>query len=554
MGEHMSIPRKPLMTRHGARKPAWLAVASAAAILLCGSAAEATKINTYEVQFPPGGNPPPPAFPQQKFGDVTFTRDGATAPAGPGKIKLVGKISFTNVQYPLDLANVVGPDERYSSVDSLFQICYAGGYVEPLVSASAAGVGPANYTIAAATGWYQTARNDDNFFGAGPGKNNKLLNFTDSYREDVRAIPNDGMLDYFLSATGNSPYTPPQPPAKVPAFVNYAIYASPDPVAGPPAVDNDGRVLGDENLGQDNQARQFVILAAWNLPNYRRYAVNTLRMYDLITRELGVPKNQVAILYGNPQVANLGPFPGPINGDPNGLLPPAAPGGALGTVAVNGPNTRQGWLDALSGKFFLGADGKPMAAEPGDKLFVYSTGHGGLNTKFTGVVATSGNQEDYFLDLQGKYNLTTTGDLVQDLSIADLADDEASLQQNIQLSFRQPLPLGTHLILNGHDVGSLDSALITDPSQILPIDPFVTDAPYSYSLTVPQAFFTDTDHIDFLLNGPSADPALASLAAIDISGGDQELLVSIPEPGVGMLLLISLGVIARRRRRTIGDT
>lgn len=510
--------------------------------VMCGTVG-ATAVNSYDVQFPPATKPPP--FKQQTFGDVTFTRDGATAPAGPGKIKLVGQVSFTNVQYPLDLANVAGNGKRFTSVDSLFQICYGGGYVSPLVAASGAGVGPANYTIAAGTAWYQTCRNNDNFFGAGAGKNNNLLNFTNSWRQDVQNAPLGGMLAHFDAATTNSPYTPPQPAANVPDKVNYSIYASPDPAVGPAL--NDTRTLGDENLGMANQQRQFVILAAWSLPNYRRYAVNTLRMYDLITRDLGVPANQVAILYGNPQNGPLGTFPGPINGDPNGLLPPAVAGGPLRQAPVNGPNTRQGWLDALSGKSFLDAAGKPLTPQPGDKLFIYNTGHGALDTKFKGTIAATGNQEDYALTLDDKYNLHTSGNLAEDLTLADIAPDGTSLQQNLQLSFGQRLPSGTHLSINGQDAGPLDSAYLSDPSQVLPIAPFVTAPTYSYGLTVSESILSDPDHIDFRLTGPSPDLSLASLAAIDISGGDQELLVEVPEPCQAAMVIVAAGVLLRCR-------
>jgi streptogramin lyase len=471
-----------------------------------------TLMNSYDIQFPPPAKTP---FPKQTLGDISFTRDSA------------GKVVFTDLEYPTDLNGGQG-GPRFATVDSLFQICYGGGYVNPFIAASAAGQAVADYTIAAATAWYQVARNYSNFDYPG-GMRNNLQNFTDGWRNDTALFPANGMLSHYNGARGSaaSPFTPLVGPSFVPGRVNYSIYASPDNAANGPTP-NDSRPLGNQNLGQPDQARQFVILAAWSKPA-ARHAVNIMRLYDLVTRVLGLPANQVAILYPATATGALGPFPGPINDDPNGLLPPAVAKGPLGTAPINGPNTRASWLQAISGSLFLGGNGQPIGGQAGDKLFVYSTGHGAIKSQFKGAQTGAGNTDDYNLALNDKYNLYITGDLDYDLSVADQAAGGGSLQQNLQLSFGAELPAGTDLKINGNDLGPLDAYFVSNPSQALPIAPFITQPTFTYSLTVPQAFFTDVNNIDFLFTspGPTLDPALQSLVAIDISGGDQELLVDI---------------------------
>jgi hypothetical protein len=489
----------------------------------------ATQVNTFDVQFPPPAKVP---FPRQAFGDIAFTRDGAVAVV-KGKAKAVGEVVFTSLTYPTNLKD----GQRFEAFDSLFGICYGGGYVAPLVGASAAGVAPSRYTIAASTGWFQLARNDSNVDI--PGPQNKLRNFLNTWREDVRLLPGGGMLSHFDFAALLSPFMPPEPGGLVPGFINYAIYASPDEKG---ATTNDSRPLGDENLGQPNQARQFAILAQWDRPA-RRHTINILRFYDVLTRELGVPANRIAILFNNPAPAAIGPFPGPFNDDPDGLLPPNAPGGKQRQAPVNGPNTEELWKKAIGGELFLDANGKPIEARVGDKVFIMHTGHGGMRSAFKGLQTSKGNTTEYDVVLDGKYSLFVSGNLDLDTSMADVGDDGVTLEQNLQFSFASALPAGTTLTVNGNDVGPMDQFLVS-PGDALPIRPFIIQSTVSYRLTLPQHFFTDVNRILLRFTSPGSipDPALASLLAFDISGGDQELLVQLAtEPD----LLVTTGNVVQ---------
>ena len=280
----------------------------------------------------------------------------------------------------------------------------------------------------------------------------------------------------------------------------------------------------------------------------------------MLTRELGVPANRIAVLFNNPAPPAIGPFPGPFNDDPDGLLPPNAPGGKQRQAPVNGPNTEEFWKKAIGGELFLEANGKPVEARVGDKVFIMHTGHGGMRSPFKGLQTSKGSTTEYDVALDGRYNLSVSGNLDLDTSMADVGDDGVTLEQNLQFSFASALPAGTTLSVNGNDVGPMDQFLVS-PGDALPIRPFITQSTVSYRLTLPQHFFTDVNRILLRFTSPGTipDPALASLLAFDISAGDQELLVQLAtEPDLvvttGDVVLAGAVATVEVRLRNSGGT
>jgi autotransporter-associated beta strand protein len=501
----------------------------------------ATRIDGYNTQFPMG---PPPPNPQQGLFDVAFVRDATTAVGPDGKVRFVGQEVANNFQYAIDVEAVAGSraGKRYASADVVMQQCHGGGFLN-----SFSQLGPDTRTFASASAWNQCAQNID----AVAGVTRRVDNFTRAWRDSAKSFPMDGMLNHFNDAANGrpnainkDPFSPVRPAG---APVEFPQYESPDMAGG--AMPNDTRRLGDE-VGR----RQFAIVVEWNRPS-ARHTINNLRLYDTLTSTYNIPPGHIVVLFNNPAPATIGPFLGPINpSDPNGLLSPAVAGGMPRAAPVNASNTRANWLAALAGNFFTEANGQRTQPMPGDKLFIYNTGHGGLTRNALGVGAqfsadTGGLGVRYLVSIANGFDVSSTGDPTIDSSITDVT--EAGNFDQLQLSFRKMVPSDVRLRINGLDLGFLADDFI-DPSLALPLDPFVTEPTVSYQLSVSHALLgadPDTTTIDFLSLGSLSD-SLFGLLAVDFQGGDQEFLAvqAVPEPSTAVLLVLSIIALAIQRK------
>jgi len=501
----------------------------------------ATRIDGYNTQFPAG---PPPPNPQQGLFDVTFVRDATTAVGPDGKRRFAGQEVANNFQYAIDVEAVAGSQagKRYASADVVMQQCHGGGFLN-----SFSQLGPDTRTFASASAWNQCAQNID----ATTGTTRRVDNFTRAWRDSAKSIPMDGMLSHFNDAANGrpnainkDPFSPVRPAG---APVELPQYESSDMAGG--ATPNDARRLGNE-AGH----RQFVVLVEWALPN-ARHTINNLRLYDTLTSVYNIPPGHIAVLFNNPAPGTIGPFLGPINpSDPNGLLPPAVAGGMPGAAPVNASNTRANWLAALAGNSFTEANGQKTQPMPGDKLFIYNTGHGGLTRNALGVggqfsADAGGLGVRYLVSIANGFDVSSTGDPTIDSSITDVTD--AGNVDLLQLSFRKTVPSDVRLRINGLDLGFLADDF-TDPSLALPLDPFVTEPTVSYQLSLSHALLgldSDTTTIDLLTLSGISD-TLFGLIAVDFQGGDQEFLAiqAVPEPSTALLLMLGVIVLVVQRK------
>jgi hypothetical protein len=443
-------------------------------------------------------NPPQPAI------DHAFVRDGK------------GILVADDMDYALDLWNVTDLQKRYGSVDVVMAQCHGGGFLDSIFD-----FGPTNYTFSSAARWDQPAWSSDTV-----GLNNPVLdNFTRAWRDSaISVIPQD-MVDLFLDAAMGSPVGAPlvirdsfAPLGAdftcTPPFINngtceFPQYESPGFFFGP----NDQRDLGDLIVPQIG--RQYVILVAWDNPN-PRHQVNIIRLYQLLTNLYKVPNGHIAVLYGNPAPAFIGPFP--AIGGGSGINDPAR----LPAVIVDGPNDLATWIAALNGVFFTDG-GLPYQQRPGDRLLVYNTGHGGHTNLLLGRGVPIGPGIQFKITIGSGFYVSPTGKFQMDTSIADMSPD-GSFTDSIQLTFENPVPAGTDLYINGQSVGEFGPR----PGAIQPTtNPLPVGAPsgsISYQFTVPLSLLkSNLETITLFVTAPSDQ---VSLLNVDLRGGDQELLAN----------------------------
>jgi hypothetical protein len=446
-----------------------------------------------------------------------------------------GALVARDDQYAADIAG------SYNGVvDVLMQQCFGGGFLDDIHGLAQP------HTFTSASAWnevsWSTTRTP-NFLASAI-----VQDYTDAWRADVAAYGNARAT--YVTTLGGNPGTKDRfaPPGVTKGLIfpttyqEHPQYESPDPPPNPGP--NDLRRMFTPGA----QGSNYAVLVSWDTPragnaaDLLREQADIERTYNTLRTTYNVPFNNIVVLFnGDARNTALPAL--------NGIIGDAFPGGEnIGPVTVDGPNTRANWTAALAGNLFVNAQGG-LGIQYGanDRLFVYNTGHGGeVTVQAPPARAGVAWAVPY---LANGFSL-----LPQLADICCIVNPDGT--DLLQISTRQLItdPL-VHITVDGVDLGSLAADLVTGTgAQINDVTPFVGVPTYTYQLdvdptllaTYPDDFFVNL--IDSLSPGFAADPRL--IAAIDISGGDQELLtLYAPEPGTAALLLAGLAGMAFVRRR-----
>ncbi len=435
-----------------------------------------------------------------------------------------GNIVALDFQYATQVQNVANgqPGQPFESADIVMQQCFGGGFLDHIANG-----GPAQHTFSSAARWDQTAWNFDcvlgNCLGFPPPP--FLDNFTRAYRDFGLQFPPANMIDLFRGAAygagvvvrdpfapGGAQYNcnPPAPGTK--PICEYPQYESPDNPVGP----NDFRQLG--LIGQPG--RMYFILVQWDIPKddkgiYQdRFAVNILRMYQLLTRPpYNVPAGHIAILFS----AMFNPNPYGVIGGGSGFPDPAP----LGALTPNATNSRANWLTALSGGFF---DNGMYRHQAGDRLYIYNTGHGNHQNVILGEPAPGSNR--YAVAIANGFDVgLSANDPAENTSIADIDPEmDSGYSDQIQLTFATPVQKYTQLDVDGEYVGTFGVDIVPcTPStcNVLPTGAPTNSVVYQISVDPNLLYNTSPDTVTLDFDYASA---AITLLNVDLRGGDQELL------------------------------
>lgn len=436
-----------------------------------------------------------------------------------------GRIVETDASYALAIQQAFGVG--YSSIDILMQQCFGGGFLNDIAKVNG------SHTFASASSWNEPALNVEKLPLTPP---TYLDNFTRAWRQDVTQFPGVGMKAHFETARIGDPNATP--------VIQKDPFSAPTTIKGAeehPQYQSSGGQADLLPLGNEPGKNQFAIFVAWDKPD-TRHAVNIVRMVDTMFLKYGMNSAHMAVLY--PNAANLGPF--------NNAIPPDTAG--IGGTVVNADNSLASWTNALT--FALPGMAKPAQ---GDKLFIYNTGHGGnwknVNLEaITGASAASNvaaSSVHYKIPLADGFHADNLVDKPSNnpdasaflASITDLdinsPDPFANPTDLIQLTFKYRLASNVELTIDGLGLGLIDNLfLYADDPGIFPLDPFYVGPSATYQLHVSHWLlgqFPDAATIDLLnFTDPSA------LVGVLFRGGDQEFLVTVPEPSTLPLLLLGL--------------
>ncbi len=408
-------------------------------------------------------------------------------------------------------------------VDIVMQQCFGGGFLQYLNKWLSA------YTIATASGW------DECSFSDSKPKDEKPLtfleNFTRSWRKDAQLFSGDSLFDRFMLAANagikNAKIPPDRfaPPGwkdnKGHLWIERPQYQSPDKT---PGGDNDKRPLLARGKGN-----RYAILVAWDSPDSLspppadRFAVDIARVNDTLRNVIGVPANNIVILYSNKRPGTVispfngggtkGPFVGG-DGDPNG--------NDLGTFTVNGPNVFGLWRAALLGKLFVNDKGtQGITYGKDDQLFIYFTGHGQFKEP-TDLPSSDGSSLSYRIQLADGFD--TEGNSNPD-DPTELTNPDGDDLLQISTTTRIDDP-SVELSVNGAPFGPLQDLEVTDPSLIYDLGDFVARPTYTYQVRIPHSLLGMNP--EYATVGISNINDRNLVAAFSFSGGDQECLAVVP--------------------------
>ncbi len=448
-----------------------------------------------------------------------------------------GALVAQDNQYAADIAAAYN-----GTFDVVMQQCFGGGFLDDIHGLAQP------HTFTSASAWnevsWSSTRTPNFLFNA------SVQDFTDAWRADV-ATYRSARATYVTTLGGNPGtkdlFAPPgvtQGIITTTTYLEHPQYESPDPPPRPGA--NDLRQMFTPGPGGNN----YAILVAWSSPragdaaDLLREQADIERVYNTLRTTYNIPFNNIVVLFnGDARNTALPAL--------NGIIGDAFPGGEnIGPVTVDGPNTQANWRSALAGNMFVNAaGGLGIRYGANDRLFVYNTGHGGEVTVQAPPAAPG-------MAWAVPYRANGFSLLPQLDDICCIVNPDGT--DLLQISTRQLVTdPNVHVTVDGIDLGSLMADLVTGTSALInDVTPYV-GATYTYQLDVDPALLA-TDPSDFFVNlidpmspGFLANPSL--IPAIDISGGDQELLtVYTPEPGTAALLLVGIAGIGFVRRRPRG--
>lgn len=476
---------------------------------------------------------------------------------------------------------------REGAIDVVMQQCFGGGFLNDI---AAGGIGvPARRTFASAAAYDEAALNQDTVSkpqrAGQPAVNPILNNFTRAYVEGQRFAPGGGMRPWYNlakngAATNNGNVLVAKNPfsttgATAERNKEHAQYWSPDqsPNTGPDRP-NDFRNLIHAG-GPDGTPRQYAVLVSWDRED-RRHDLNIQRIHSNLRSLSNVPADNIAVLVGNrvngpelPAIAALGPIDA----------------GGLAAVAVDGPNSRNAFSDALLGDYFKVNGVRNTAVpqgqdqnrpQPGDKIFIYNTGHGGHATIENGLaregavcrqfVPTRPVNGDGEVISDGVINLNVRRGYANDVMYDNSFVDDSGLVR-VQVTTDGPIDPAIFMTLNGSNplggTTPLFTSLLVTPNEILDITPLLEAAgagsvsnQHTYQAFVPFELLENAQEtgIPIAFENVFSDVAQRSILAVTFASGDQEYShVFVPEPGGLILLSLGAALCGRRRRGVAKD-
>ncbi len=415
------------------------------------------------------------------------------------------KLVLTDEQFAKDVKGAFGG----ASVDIVATQCHAGGFLSYVDQ-----IGKP-YTITTSAAWQETTWY---FQDLGNGYSLTYLeNFTRPWSEDVLLNPTRGLFDRFRLAAGagvtsdkikQDRFAPPGFTDDYGTYVERPQYQSPDKETGGP---NDSRPLLAAGKGN-----RYAILVQWQLPAGNtppadRFAVNISRLRYSLKKAIGVPVDNIVVLYSDSEKNTvIGPFEN-ISGDGSNWDKLD-----LGYVVVDGPNTRKAWLAAIKGQLF-GANWKGITYGPDDQLFIYFTGHGG-NEATTKLPKADEVGLNYQVELEDSFNTLDMGDPVTD------ADGNDLLQISTTALIDDP---EVEITVNGAPFGPLQRMQVTDPDQIYDLGDFVKGQTYTYQLRIPNSLLATNPQYASIGISNVSDSGL--VAAFIFAGGDQEYMAVVSD-------------------------
>ncbi|MCA9310131.1 MAG: hypothetical protein KDA21_02940 [Phycisphaerales bacterium] len=470
-------------------RPSTLLLAGLTSLTLLAGTAHATRISAGV------------AVEAEPFWHSSYVRNGA------GKA-----IAYKDFDYDDQLLKYMGGNgmpAKYDSIDVVFTTCYGGGFLDEVAALAFP------HTFTSASKWNESSYADEQ--APAPPLPFGVDNFPRAYREGVDG-PVKAMIRYFREAAfgvraGNlkDPFAPPS------AFgvVEHPQYSSPDPVVGGA---NDRRSIGG--------LQQYAVLVGWNTGD-GRHAINIARMRQALINN-GVLAGNIIELWG---VTQFPPAP-PLAFGPWGGVLPSDIGGLAGFTAEAG-------ADAL--EFDIAVSGAAFAippGNPGDKLLVFNTGHGGQAISIQmlsiyipippppgGGGGAGGTGKGFTVPIGG--HPQSPGERWRN-SVMNNGDTNL-----MQFTFDGPLPPGVMLEVNGAGFGDLAAYVVT--SDAIPLEPYVDDpgqvhfqveVPYDV-LTCPGGGRCDEAHADVRLIGLPPEAPSPRLLAVLTQGGGQETMAVI---------------------------
>jgi hypothetical protein len=414
------------------------------------------------------------------------------------------------------------------------QQCFGGGFLDDILGV------PQPHTFTSASSWREPAWGQVAIPLIGA---DTVRDFTDAWRANIVSYGNARAA--YVTTLGNNPgvkdpFAPPGVTTGIistTTYLEHPQYASPDAPPGPGP--NDLRRLFTPGPGGNN----YAILVSWDAPragdakDLLREQVEVSRIYNTLRTNYNVPFNNIVTLFnGDARGSSIAAI--------NGIKGDAFPNGEnLGAVFIDNPNTRANWLNALAGNLFVNANNAlGIQYGPNDRLFIYNTGHGG-EAKLNPM---PGAGQPWLVPYAQGFSLLPQLD---DVGFSVNAGDTDLLQ----ISTRSLITDSSlDLVVNGVDLGPLAADLVTS-QKVYDVTPFVGPT-FTYQINVARSLLATTPNVFYVNLVDAASPGFVDphlIAAIDITGGDQELVTiyTVPEPSSLFLLLLGVAGILRRHGR-----